>query len=70
MTGEYTFVTAERQNDLTRSIQEKLEQAAGKNKLITAATDIYGLGAILYETLTGQPPFRGESWLAIRQASE
>jgi integrase len=30
MTGEYTFVTAERQNELTRRIQEKLAEAASK----------------------------------------
>jgi integrase len=30
-TGEYTFVTAERQNELTRRIQQKLRDAAGKN---------------------------------------
>jgi integrase len=30
MTGEYTFVTAERQNELTRRIQEKLVAAAKK----------------------------------------
>jgi hypothetical protein len=28
MTGEYTFVTPERQNELTRRIQQKLEEAA------------------------------------------
>lgn len=30
MTGEYTFVTPERQNELTRRIQEKLSEAAKK----------------------------------------
>jgi len=33
MTGEYTFVTAERQNELTRRIQERLSVAAKKPEL-------------------------------------
>jgi TolB-like protein/tRNA A-37 threonylcarbamoyl transferase component Bud32/Tfp pilus assembly protein PilF len=65
-------------SDLTRSLAVfgtpgfiAPEQAQGPGADLTPAADIYSLGAILFDLLTGRPPFLGEHALAvIRQAAE
>jgi WD40 repeat protein len=43
------------------------EQVNSKSSPISAATDVWGIGAILYQALTGRPPFIGNSKMAVME---
>src|SRR5437868_2817759 len=65
MTSEYTFVTAERQNDLTRRIQQKLGAAARKNWDDTIVDSPISIAGTLDGSSTLQGPSRPTSAVAI-----
>ena len=71
------FGLARRETDMTITLDGQVlgtpayispEQAAGRSHTADPRTDIYSLGVILFQLLTGQLPFRGDSRRLVDQA--
>ncbi len=63
--GGNAFMTSAADTILGTAQYMSPEQAAGRSAEIGTATDVYALGAILYATLTGHPPFEADSRIKI-----